>query len=260
MAIYYLYIKQHSVTGLKYFGFTQKKNPFKYRGSGLYWGRHLKKHGNDIKTIEIFGFDNHDMCREFAIKFSIINNIAESSEWANLKSEDATNGGTLGSISRAKISAANKGLHKGKTYEEIYGQEKATELRKIRSKHFKNNNNKGSNNPMFGRKHSKELKEKLSKERSGSKHPTYGWKWITDGENNIKVPPSYLLEEGWWYGRSMPKGVDSPYHGTKIMNKDGKNHHIKIEKIDEYLNMGFEIGKVVNTLPHDLLRVLPPRN
>ena len=32
----YLYIKQHSVTKLKYFGKTTKKDPVKYLGSGIY--------------------------------------------------------------------------------------------------------------------------------------------------------------------------------------------------------------------------------
>ena len=35
----YLYVKQHNKTGLKYFGKTTKKDPLKYKGSGLYWKR-----------------------------------------------------------------------------------------------------------------------------------------------------------------------------------------------------------------------------
>jgi hypothetical protein len=208
MTIYYLYVKEHKITKLKYFGFTTKRNPFKYKGSGLYWTRHLKKHGSHFNTIEIWGFDNHDLCRDFAIKFSNENNISESTEWANLKTEDATNGGILGSISRAKIGSANKGRHKGKTYEEIHGAEKARELRKIRSEKTKGKNNKGVNNPMFGRKHSDELKRKLSEERTGLKHPTYGWKWITDGSESLKVPPTHTLESGWWYGRIMKNHIE----------------------------------------------------
>ena len=33
----YLYIKQHSVTKLKYFGKTNSEDPIKYSGSGKYW-------------------------------------------------------------------------------------------------------------------------------------------------------------------------------------------------------------------------------
>lgn len=87
--IIYLYVKQHTVTKLKYFGVTRKPNPFTYRGSGRYWQRHISKHGaNFIKTLEVWGFDDPELCREFAVKFSLENNIVESDEWANLVIED----------------------------------------------------------------------------------------------------------------------------------------------------------------------------
>ena len=46
----YLYIKQHKITKLKYFGKTTK-DPNKYLGSGKHWIRHIKKHGLEIDTI-----------------------------------------------------------------------------------------------------------------------------------------------------------------------------------------------------------------
>lgn len=54
---------------------------------------------------------------------------------------------------RKKLSMSKKGIHKGKTYEEIYGIEKANALKKIRQIHFKKYNEKnrerylGENNP-----------------------------------------------------------------------------------------------------------------
>jgi hypothetical protein len=90
----YLYVKQHTITGLKYFGVTSKRNPFKYKGSGKYWLRHIYKHGvNYIDTVEIWGFDSQETCTEFALAFSQKHNIAESSEWANLIPEKGINGG-----------------------------------------------------------------------------------------------------------------------------------------------------------------------
>lgn len=91
--IIYLYVKQHSITGLKYFGKTTK-DPFKYLGSGKRWVRHIKKHGvKHVRTIEVFGFDNIEKCKEFASKFSKEHNIVESIEWANLAPENGTDGG-----------------------------------------------------------------------------------------------------------------------------------------------------------------------
>jgi hypothetical protein len=88
----YLYVKQHNRTGLKYFGKTQTQNPEKYSGSGIYWKNHIKKHGNDVSTIEIWEFDNIDECSKFAMNFSIQNNIVESVEWANQIIENGIDG------------------------------------------------------------------------------------------------------------------------------------------------------------------------
>ena len=49
MTIYYLYIKTHNKTGLKYLGQT-KRNPYTYLGSGTTWTTHLRANGNDIST------------------------------------------------------------------------------------------------------------------------------------------------------------------------------------------------------------------
>jgi hypothetical protein len=91
--IIYLYIKQHSITKLKYFGKTMKRDPFKYNGSGDYWISHITKHGKKyIKTLEIWGFDDQQLCTDFALTFSAENNIVESDEWANLRPENGIDG------------------------------------------------------------------------------------------------------------------------------------------------------------------------
>ncbi len=90
----YLYIKQHSITGLKYFGKTTKDDPTKYLGSGIHWKRHIKKHGIEhVKTLWYQSFDNEESLVEYATKFSQQNNIVESKEWANLKGENGLDGG-----------------------------------------------------------------------------------------------------------------------------------------------------------------------
>lgn len=63
-------------------------------------------------------------------------------------------------------------INKGKTYEEIYGEEKGKEMRKKRRE-----SNRGEGNPFYGRKHSEESKRKMSKSKIG--------RWV--GENS----PSY---------------------------------------------------------------------
>lgn len=75
----WLYIKQHNITKLKYFGKTIC-NPMFYFGSGLRWKRHLKKHGTDISTIWCKLFFTLEEINSYAIDFSITNNIVESKE------------------------------------------------------------------------------------------------------------------------------------------------------------------------------------
>jgi hypothetical protein len=113
----YLYIKQHSVTGLKYFGKTTKKDPYTYLGSGKYWKSHYKKHGKiHIITLWVSDLYYDTSIVEHALQFSSENNIVESDKWANLVPENGLSGGSLGTIlsdeHKSKISASQKGKPK----------------------------------------------------------------------------------------------------------------------------------------------------
>jgi hypothetical protein len=92
----YLYVKTHNITGLKYFGKTTRKDPHKYKGSGIYWKNHLKKHGNDFSTDIVGIFNNEVDCKNFALEFSDKNNIVDSEQWANLKEENGLDGSPKG--------------------------------------------------------------------------------------------------------------------------------------------------------------------
>jgi hypothetical protein len=90
----YLFIKQHKITGLKYFGKTTKSDPYTYTGSGKYWKRHIKKYGHyEIDTIWCELFTDKNKLIDFALNFSKENNIVNSKEWANLKEENGLDGG-----------------------------------------------------------------------------------------------------------------------------------------------------------------------
>ena len=153
----YLYIKTHNITNLKYFGKTVR-DPFNYKGSGSKWLNHLRKHGNDVTTT-IFGFyENESECIEAATRFSIDNNIVESTEWANqiqetgidstiyMLTEESVNKRTdtlrqkYGNDYFAKIAATPKTLeHKQKIREQVLnsatlGQSGKKNLGKIREK------------------------------------------------------------------------------------------------------------------------------
>lgn len=139
--MYYLYVKAHSVTGLKYLGKTEK-DPYRYKGSGLYWLRHLKKHGNDVSTEVIFESENFDIFQTKCLEYSKLYNIVESEEWANLAIETGEDG--------TAVNKNVKGVPKSKEHKE--------KLRIARMSQI---------SPMLGRKHSDETKEKMRQKRLG---------------------------------------------------------------------------------------------
>ena len=114
-----LYIKQHSITGLKYFGKTTQ-DPYKYNGSGKHWAPHIKKHGRKhIITTNVFGpFTNSIAISEFALAFSKDHNIVNSDLWANQKPENGIDGGVpgikRGPSGRKGIPNGRKGIPNGR--------------------------------------------------------------------------------------------------------------------------------------------------
>lgn len=89
----YLYLKTHNVTGLKYLGKTIQ-DPFKYKGSGKYWVRHIKKHGYDVTTEVIAECETEEEFKKIGIHYSKLWNIIESKDFANLVAEEG--GGVTG--------------------------------------------------------------------------------------------------------------------------------------------------------------------
>lgn len=118
----YLYIKTHNVTGLKYFGKTTSTRK-RYRGSGHYWVRHIKKHGYDVTTDIIGYFTDRDECMKFALDFSEKHNIVNSKEWANERPENGVDGGDTISLKDKnevkEIVEKRKNTMKSKSPEEL---------------------------------------------------------------------------------------------------------------------------------------------
>lgn len=92
MTIYTLYVKTHTITGLKYLGYTSKADPHKYRGSGVYWTRHLKVHGNDYTTEVLQECQSKEEVKKYGIHYSNRWNVVASDKWANLKPEEGEGG------------------------------------------------------------------------------------------------------------------------------------------------------------------------
>lgn len=122
-----LLIKEHTVTGLKYFCKTTRLNDLDlYKGSGKHWKRHLRKHGTTITTGVLGVYYEQDRCVSAALAFSEQNDIVKSKLWANEKPENGLDGWPPGTPNprnvpqsvetRAKRSKTLKGTDKAAHY------------------------------------------------------------------------------------------------------------------------------------------------
>ena len=118
----------------------------------------------------------------------------------------------------------------GATYEELYGSERAAELKKNRKERFT-----GEGNPQFGIPRTEEWRKTHSEGMIGEKHFNYGkpafnrgTTWVTRGPDNKMIPVDELeLYEstGWRRGRyyktkpSPPIGMKGRRHSEETKQK-----------------------------------------
>ena len=170
----YLYIKQHIITGKLYFGKTIKPDPIKYKGSGKYWLRHLKTHGEkEVETLWYCLFVEENSCIEFALMFSQQQNIIKSENWLNLKAEDGLNIGSNSRINfhhtqetKEKMSVLKTGVTHSEETKKLLSN-----IQSNRSEEWRNKislANKGRVSTFNGRSHSEESRRKMSIARIGN--------------------------------------------------------------------------------------------
>lgn len=199
-----IYVKTHSITGLKYFGKTSSKNPNLYIGSGTYWRRHLKKHGNFVDT-EILGiFTDKISLQLYCLEFSHIHNIINSKKWANLKEETGLDGGweaiNNGNLAhKTRCSNAGKQCH-------INHPDLSKKLPKMTS--------------ITAKKIVSRVKE------------IHGNNFYKDLASNKIMTDSYR------------KALSNAQTGMKMINNGVINTFVKYEKLNQYLSAGWYIGKL----------------
>jgi len=166
----YLYVKTHNKTGLKYLGKTTM-NPEIYKGSGKYWLRHIKKHGDDISTQLLLVTELEEEIKETGVFFSNIWNVVESKEWANLMVETGTGGDNSQNINYKKLVETRK--KNGKTWT----QTEESNLKRSRSHTGKKRSEESIRKTIEGKRrngtlsHSEETKNKISKASKGKPKP-----------------------------------------------------------------------------------------
>lgn len=104
---YKLYVMTHNQTGLKYLGQTIR-DLSTYNGSGIYWNKHLKKHGKDIDKKVIFESVDMTAISEMGLYYSNLWNVVNAVEsngnkiWANEKPESGHGGSSPAIVKKVR--------------------------------------------------------------------------------------------------------------------------------------------------------------
>lgn len=89
-----LMVKIHRQTGLMYLCQTTRSDYISYSGSGVYWKRHLKIHGNNVYTIVLKYCDTKEEIKKWGAHYSEMWKVVDAIDqngnkiWANLKPEE----------------------------------------------------------------------------------------------------------------------------------------------------------------------------
>jgi hypothetical protein len=251
----FLYVKTHNKTGLKYFGKT-KHDPHKYKGSGLYWLRHIKEHGYDVST-EIIGFyTDKQECKGAATLFSTVNQIVESDNWANLIDENGLDGGAtkfgpLSEETKRKISSSHLGItHTDETKQKIKDKRAIQNMDHMRVPKSEEHKKKISDSlkgrtqseetikkradKLRGRERSEETKRKISESQRGK---------IISDETRLKMSKKTISDEhkqalrDLYTGKIWTEEEKEKLKGmVPVVDKLGNN--LKITKEEYYKQLG----------------------
>jgi hypothetical protein len=211
----YLYVKK-APTGLFYLGKTIQ-NPYKYKGSGSHWKKHLKFHNinpDEIQTWILHETENKDEVYHLGIYYSNLFNVVKSSKWANEKEEIGDGG--FGS----------------KESHPWYGRKKTKEHNEIISQKLKGNkNNLGNSHKQESiekmRLAQKGVKKKTSKcpycEKEGNENVMRRWHFDKCPiKTGIKREMPKQLREVLDKGQHPFKGKKRPEH-SEFMKKNNPN-------------------------------------
>lgn len=163
--MYFLLLKTHNKTGLKYLCQTKRKNPITYPGSGTRWLRHLKKHGFNFSTKILGKFSKKKELVKAGQKYSEKWNVRKDRKFANLIDEKGDGGDTSKFIDYKKMKPMPTGLWKRPDLRK-YNQ---TRINPQKGKKLSYATRKRMSKAQTGRVMSDETKKKLSKSRTGLK-------------------------------------------------------------------------------------------
>ena len=234
-----LYIKQCPHCGLKYFGKTVVEHIEQYQGSGIRWTRHLKKH--NVIPVHLWNSDWYydTAISRFALKFSHINKIVESQNWANLADENGLNGGNLllyktdDEIKQINNKRINTNIEK-------YGVPYINQTQERREYYKQIFTNRIISEPT---------KEKMSVAKKGKglneENNNYGNSWTDEQKQaqSKQMKGRYIGENNPMYGKKRADTTERNRLPKRWVTNGLENKLILREKTDDYLGQGYRIGR-----------------
>jgi len=212
--MYYLYIKTHNVTNLKYLGYTSSIDPHKYLGSGTYWVRHLKKYGYNYSTTILLATSDAEDIKATGIFFSKLFGVVKSDDWANLKLESLDGGweyvnANISEKRREQLRENGRitGLNNKNTVSVKDPDGRVFRVSK-EDPRFISGQLVGSTKDiafLYDKAGNKVRVSKNSNTDTGLHGNNYGKHFITNGTINKMVTKDYKVPEGWYVGVSNNK-------------------------------------------------------
>ena len=114
MSIYYLMVKTHNITGLKYLCQTKKKDPYRYLGSGIEWTKHLRRYGKTIRTEVLIETTDKQLLNDTGRYYSLLWKVTTAMDdygnkiWANAIPETGGGPGLPNPTDEVNQKRANK--------------------------------------------------------------------------------------------------------------------------------------------------------
>lgn len=280
----YIYETTNLVNGKKYIGKHKHDGfDNKYYGSGIALKRALNKYGKEnfeVKIIEKIetNQDDLDLREMYWIKYfdaaknkNYYNNSMGGKEegWSGFNKAVKENGG-LSKEHIKKLSESHKGKPSNRKGKHLSNEIKLKIIESNKNRRWVNKNNinkhikskelekylnngwnfgrilnvKGTNHPMYGKHHTRETKEKLSKSHKGQ---------IPWNKNKCNIYSEEILQKmreskkgkkiTESHKKKISEALKDKNKGKRWINDGIHNKFICKEELDSYLNNGWKLGQ-----------------
>ena len=241
---YYFYITTNNINHKYYYGVHSTNNiDDGYMGSGYLIKKAFKKYGkeNFTKTILQF-FDNADLMYKHEAKVVTIDVVNDPMSYnMRVGGRGGTKGLQLSDETKMKIGKSNKGKHsslKGTHISEEHKNKisknsasRRSEVKeKIRQAHI-------------GKKLSKETCEKISNKLTGR---TLDKEWRNKISDTLKGKSTWNKGRTNIYNKDTLKKIGDSTRDRKWVNNGFISKMVKNYELEEYLNNGFNLGRIIN--------------